>query len=379
MKRYLTLIVVSLTILGSMLSGCTGVKNEPQLLPPSPQVGENGQPPQAEASREDVLGPDKRVVLGFYTDAGTKSKDSLSKHIKVLDEVAFFWYSFDGKGKLKRVGNVDLTLKDAAQKGGAKAYALVHNLDEKGFDSPLAHQVLTNNAIRGNFVKNIVALTISENWDGVAVDIEKIPPDDRNQYSAFLNELHSALKAKDKILNISIAAKYQDDPNDLWSGAFDYAAIGKVADQVVIMTYEEHGVGTTQGPIASYGWVDRVINFATGKIPKDKLVMGLPVYATNWASDKPTIPTNLTYSKAVELAKKHRVSFLYDESQQVPHFSFTSAGIRHEIYSEDVRSLTAKLNLAKKNQLHGVAIWKLGIEDPTLWSDVLKDYNSVRK
>lgn len=38
------------------------------------------------------------------------------------------WYSFDGTGKLKRVGNVDLSLKENAQKGGAKAYALVHNM-----------------------------------------------------------------------------------------------------------------------------------------------------------------------------------------------------------------------------------------------------------
>lgn len=307
MKRYLTLIVVSITILGSVLSGCTGTKYTPQLLHP-PQVGDNGQPPQAEASREDVLGSGKRVVLGYYTDAGTKSKDSLTEHIKALDEVAFFWYSFDGMGKLKRVG-IDLSLKETAQRGGAKAYALVHNMGVDEFDSQLAHQVLANNPIRADFIKNLVALTTKENWDGIAIDIEKIPPDDRNNYSAFMNELHSALKAKDKILNVSIAAKYQDDPNDLWSGAFDYAAIGKAADQVVLMTYEEHGVSTTQGPIASQGWVNRVINFATGKIPKGKIVMGLPVYATNWASNKPTLPTYLSYAKAIELAKKITLAY----------------------------------------------------------------------
>lgn len=375
MNRYLTLIVVSITILGTVLSGCTGVKYSPQLLP-TPQVAVDGQPPQAEASREDVIGSGKRVVFGFYTDAGKKSKESLTEHIKALDEVAFFWYSFDGTGKVKRLGNVDLSLKETAQKGGAKAYALVHNMGEKEFDSVLAHQVLANTAIRADFIKNLVALTTQENWDGVAIDIEKIPPDDRNNYSTFLNELHSALKTKDKILNVSIAAKYQDDPKDLWSGAFDYAAIGKVADQVVLMTYEEHGVSTTQGPIASQGWVNRVIDFATGKIPKGKIVMGLPVYASNWASNKPTLPTYLTYAKAIELAKKNNASILYDETQQVPHFTFTNAEVRHEIYLEDVRSLTAKLNLAKKTQLLGVAIWKLGIEDPTLWTDVLKDYSS---
>lgn len=378
MKRYLTIFTVSMTILGSLLSGCTGAKYTPQSLP-SPQVGDNGQPPQAEAARKDVLGSGKRVVLGFYTDAGTKSKDSLTKNIKALDEVSFFWYSFDATGNIKRVGNVDLNLKETAQKGGAKAYALVHNMGAKDFDSELAHRVLANNTIRADFIKNLVALTTKENWDGIAIDIEKIPPDDRNNYTAFINELLGALKTKDKILNISIAAKYQDDPKDLWSGAFDYAAIGKAADQVVLMTYEEHGISTTQGPIASQGWVNRVISFAMGKIPKEKIVMGIPVYASNWASNKPTFPSYFTYAKAIELAKKNNVNILYDETQQVPHYSFTDGEVRHEIYLEDVRSLTAKLNLAKKNQLHGVAIWKLGIEDPTLWTDVLKDYRSGHK
>ncbi|TGE33400.1 glycosyl hydrolase family 18 protein [Desulfosporosinus sp. Sb-LF] len=375
MKRYLTLIVISLSILGTALSGCTGIRPAPQ-TPPA-QMGVNGQPPQAEASRDDVLGAGKRVVLGFYTDAGAKSKDSLAKNIKTLDEVAFFWYSFDGAGKIKSTGNVDLSLKETAQKGGAKAYALVHNLGgDEGFNPQLAHQVLANSTVRAVFVKNLVALTTHDNWDGIAIDIEKVLPNDRNIYTAFLNELHSVLKANGKILNVSIPAKYIDDPNDLWSGAFDYASIGKAADQIVLMTYEEHGVGTTQGPIASQGWVDRVIKFAIGKIPKEKLVLGLPVYGSNWASNKPLLPTYLTYAKAIELAKTKNVSILYDENQQVAHYTFTEAGVRHEVYLENVRSLTSKLTSSKKNQLHGVAVWRMGIEDPTLWTDVLKGYAS---
>lgn len=377
MKRYLTLLIIGTLILCSTLCGCTGPKNTQQQLP-DPKVGANDQPPPAEASRKDVLSSDKRVVLGFYTDA-QGSKDSMLKNIKTLDEVAFFWYSFNGTGIIKPTGNVNLSLKEAAQKGGAKAYALVHNLGVSGFDSQLAHQVLANKAIRTDFIKNLVVLTTKENWDGITVDIEKIPADDRKNYSAFLDELHSSLKAKDKILNVSIPAKYQDIPNDLWSGAFDYASIGKAADQVVLMTYEEHGIGTTQGPIASQGWVNRVIDFAIGKIPNEKIIMGLPVYASDWSSNKPTLPDYFTYAKATGLAKKLKVSILYDQTQQVPHFAYTQGGVRHEVYLEDVRSLTAKLGYAKKSQLHGVAIWRLGIEDSTLWSDVLKDYSSGHK
>jgi spore germination protein len=359
MKRSLTLIIIGALMLSSAIIGCSGVTNHP---------------PSAEASRKDVMGSGKRVVLGFYTDSQS-AKASMLKNIKNLDEVAFFWYTFDENGIVKRVGNVDLGLKESAQKGGAKCYALVHNLQSNGFNSELAHRVLIDKNRRTDLIKNLVTLSLKENWDGIAIDIEKLPADDRKNYSLFINELHTSLQAKDKILNVSIPAKYHDIPNDLWSGAFDYASIGKEADQVVLMTYEEHGVGTTQGPIASQGWVNRVIDYATGIIPNDKIIMGLPVYASDWASNKPTFPSYFTYEKATSLAKKLKVDILFDMTQQVPHFAYTDGGVRHEVYLEDIRSLNSKLDYAKKSQLRGVAIWRLGIEDPTLWTDVLKGYN----
>lgn len=375
MKRYLTLMLAAVVILQLAISGCSDFKGLPQLISAQPRE-DKGRLPEAEAAHEDALAPGKGVVLGFYTDSGQAARDSLVKNIKALNEAAFFWYAFDGTGKIKSEGNVDLSLKETARQGGVKAYALVHNLNGEGFDSQLAHQILADKGVRGEFVKNLLALTLKENWDGLMMDIEKIPVGDRSAYSEFLAELHTALKAKAKSLSVAVAAKYRDDPQDPWSGAFDYAEIGKAADQVVLMTYEEHGTDTTQGPIASLGWVKRVIDFAKDRIPAEKIVMGLGVYAGNWASDKPTQPVYLTCAKAVELAGQNNVSILYDESQQVPHFAFTKGGIRHEVYFENARSLSAKLEAAKENRLQGVAIWRLGIEDASLWSEVLKDYAS---
>ncbi|MHB8125042.1 MAG: glycosyl hydrolase family 18 protein [Desulfitobacteriaceae bacterium] len=377
MKRFLTLIMISMLCLSLSLVGCTNVQ---QPAPPqTPKVSENGQPPEAEATRQDVLGADKRVVMGFYTDPEGPvpgSKDSMMKHASALDEVAFFWYTFDGTGKVIANGKIDMSVKDAAQKNKAKAYALVHNMAGGSFDANLAHKVLANSGTRSNFVTNLVNLTTKENWDGISIDIEKALPGDRNNFSAFVDELHKALKAKDKVLNISIPAKFIDYPSDLWSGAYDYAAIGKAADQVVLMTYDEHGLGTTQGPIASHDWVDKVIKYATGKISKEKIVMGLPVYSFDWGSNKPNMPAYLSYAQSMERAKKHGVNVLYNEEEQVPHYAYTAEGVRHEVYLENAKSLGVKLEYAKKHQLHGVAIWRLGMEDPAMWDNVLKTYGT---
>lgn len=388
MKRFLTFTLSSALILGLALTGCSNPSVPPNAPQNAPQnVTQNTQPPKAEAgaTRDSVIGPEKRVVMGFYTDPEGPtpgSKESMTKNAKVLDEVSFFWYTFDATGKVKQNGKVDSNIKKTAQKNGSKAYAVVHNMNTSGgvgFDANLAHRVLSNSAVRANLVTNLVNLTTKDGWDGIAVDIEKTPPGDRNNFSAFVAELGKALKAKDKVLNISIPAKFVDYPSDLWSGAYDYAAIGKSADQVVLMTYDEHGLGTTQGPVASQGWVDRVITYATGKINKEKIVMGLPVYSYDWGSNKPLMPDYLSYSQTVDRAKKHGVEILNDPSAKVPQFTYTANGVRHEVFFENVASLKIKMDYALKHKLHGVAVWRLGMEDPKIWDSLIKTYGTNKE
>ena len=379
----------SALILGLTLTGCTNVPspnapNAPNTPSNQEQTTQNTELPEAEAggTRESVLGSEKRVVMGFYTDAEGKvpsSKETTLKNSKLLNEVAFFWYSFDANGKILPTGEIDLKIKDQVQKNGAKAYALVHNMKLKGtvgFDENLAHAVLSDPGKRSNLVKNMVNLTTKDNWDGISVDMEKTPPGDRENFSAFVAELKKALKAKDKVLNISIPAKFADYPSDLWSGAYDYTAIGKSADQIILMTYDEHGLGTTAGPVASEGWVNRVIKFAVGKIPKEKIVMGLPVYSFDWGSNKPTMPDYLSYAQTLARAKKHGVEILTDPNAKVPQFTYTANGVRHEVYFENIASLRAKMDDALKQKLHGVAIWRLGMEDPAIWEQLIQTYGT---
>ncbi|HEX3015276.1 MAG TPA: glycosyl hydrolase family 18 protein [Desulfobacteria bacterium] len=374
-------IVLTLFFIAVLAIGCS--PTSPRPMDNNTKTGEKTGPEKAEAdqNRPDVLGSNKRVVMGFYV-AGEgdipSSKNSLTTNAKLLDEVSFFWYSFDSAGNIKNIAKQDLAAKSFAKRNNAKVYAVVHNMVAgQGFSPGLAHSVLAP-GVRTKFIQNIVNLAKTQGWDGVAIDIEKAPPQDRGNFSAFIKELGAALKAKDKVLNVSIPAKFIDYPKDLWSGAYDYTAIGKAADQVVIMSYDEHGLGTTAGPIASHDWVDKVIGFATKKIPPQKIVMGIPVYGFDWGSKSPTVPAYVTFSQAQRTAKSKGVSITYDEETETPHFTFTERGIRHVVFFENQRSISVKLGYAKKHKIHGVAIWRMGMEDPSIWSSVQSYYGTNR-
>lgn len=118
MKRFLTLLATSALVLSLTLTGCTNV--QPPADPETPPE-QTAQLPEAEAgaTRESVLGPEKRVVMGFYTDQEgpvPSSKETTLKNGKLLNEVAFFWYSFDANGKVIPTGEIDLKIKDQVQK-----------------------------------------------------------------------------------------------------------------------------------------------------------------------------------------------------------------------------------------------------------------------
>jgi spore germination protein YaaH len=51
-------------------------------------------------------------------------------------------------------------------------------------------------------------------------------------------------------------------------------------DQIMVMTYDEHYAGGSPGPVASYPWFEKVINYTLRSYPSSKIVMGIAAYGT---------------------------------------------------------------------------------------------------
>ncbi len=365
-RKGLAVAVMVAFLLSLFLGGCALFRK------PEPRQPGNVQEKHRDAEPQSGS---ETVVLGFYTEKGpgeeTDSSDSLRTGVELMDEVAFFWYTFDKKGNVKVWGKPNLDALEFAKEKKLKTYALIHNLGSQGFDSDLAHAVLADrDGVRSRFIENIVKTVKEGGFDGVSVDIEAVPSQDRQEYTAFLKELRAAMKGKS--IQISVPAKTWDDPANEWSGAFDYAQVHKHVDQVVLMTYDENGFGTTAGPIASIPWVRNVLKYATAQMPKEKLLMGIPVYSFDWSSAAPNIPEYLTHSQVMDRAKRFNANVVFDTRAKVPRFTYKdNNGNVHEVFFEDSRSASAKIDLMKEFGLKGIAIWRLGMEDPKTW-DVIK-------
>ncbi|WP_222927626.1 glycosyl hydrolase family 18 protein [Biomaibacter acetigenes] len=297
----------------------------------------------------------------WYYVSTTQALTDLRLHAHEIDNLVPFWFGVTEQGTL-----VDQSQPEALQVARANnlpILAIVHNYSDPQM-SELIHELLTTPALRENLVNSIENMLVSRGFAGVNIDFEFVPPPDRPALNAFMENLYRRLSPRFRV-TISVPAELQENPQHPFSGAFDYGTLAMLADELFILAYDEHF--STPGPVASIGFVRRVLDYAITRIPRNKIKLGMAVYGYDWVAAG-GMPRTLTYNEAIALARQYGATITYDEQAQESTFTYTANGVQHIVWFEDARSFSAKLDLVNEYNLGGIAVWRLGQEDPRVWN-----------
>jgi spore germination protein YaaH len=309
----------------------------------------------------------QREVFGYYAESyrgDTRALNSFARNTSVITTIAPFLYRVDQDGKIH--GQSKPGLIKTAKETGVKILAVVTNTDSTStFSKQIISALLRSKSARSNAISEILKLLKDNGYSGVNIDFEGVPPADRPYLTAFFRELAPTLRANNLLVTASLPAKTATEEWSAWSGAYDYQAIAPYLDLAVVMTYDQHYSGGPAGPVASQNWVDSVISYSLRHFSPQKLVMGLAAYGYVW-NDRSGKALN--YSAIQALINKHKVAPKWHAEHKTPYFTYTEAGVQNEVWYENRRSTAAKLELVEKYNLRGVAIWRLGYEDPEIWS-----------
>ncbi len=230
--------------------------------------------------------------------------------------------------------------------------------------APVA-RILHDPALMQRHIDALVALAVQHGYGGIDIDYEDLHAADRQAFTTFVTRLGAALHAHGKILSVAVFAKTTDAGYAPRNVAQDYAAIGRAADQVRVMAYDYHWASSGPGPIAPASWVRGVLGYARSQIPAKKIILGIPLYGYDWASQHGTV---LTQQQALRLAAQHQAAVRYDRASQSPWFTYTAAdGTRHQVWFENPASTRTKLALARAAGVGGVFCWMYGDEAPGTW------------
>lgn len=300
----------------------------------------------------------RQTVLGFetYYQGNAIAGSDLTAHRQTLSEIAAFSLSVNKDGSLSGDVPSDTAGRSAT---GLPTYLTINNFTANGFDPALVDAILTGPALRATVTKNIVDDVMRHHFDGANLDFELIPASRRALYASFLATLSTQLHANGKRLSVDVPAQ-----TDNRSSAYDYAAIGRATDEVVLMAYDYAYPGSPPGAIAPVWWVQKVLVYAVSQIPAGKILLGLPAYGYDWYSGKTRA---LKLSAVDSLLQTRHITPQWDNADQAPFYKYNIGAVTHVVYYENERSLAAKLQLAKAYSIRGVAMWRIGSENEAFW------------
>lgn len=269
--------------------------------------------------------PSHMPVTGFYALGssetsswknlfGTEFPQAGVGNTKNVSKLALGWYSLDEKGALltksttgwQRPGGWE-TVLDAAERYHLQTEMVVHMTDQNGS----LRKLIADPAATAQAVANIAAE--AGLYDGVNLDLEGLGWQEQGEtlaatradFTNFVKLLYQKLQANQtKKATLTLTLHA---PNSAYPG-YDYQALANWCNEIIIMAYD---YGPKPEPLPL---VQGAIESALRMVPAHKLLLGI------------SLP------------------------------------------SERAESLQQKIGLAKRYGLKGIALWRLGLVSPEMWS-----------
>lgn len=307
---------------------------------------------------------DKRLwILGYIAEdfqGDLRSIGSLRQHGSHIDVYADFAFQLLPDGRFS--GQVNDAALQVAQARGITPLILFHNFNGRIFDPQPLRSVLSSTASQRNCIRQMLD-TLPPAAAGVHVDFEGVEAPYRIPFLAFLESLRATLHDRGLLLTIAIPAKRSE-----WEApGYDFAGIGRFCDAITIMTYDEHFSGGSSGPIASLPWMTQALDYAIQYIPREKILLGIPVYGYDWSNE----PTRIIPMRDIpELIDRTDARILWSDPAVEPYFYYWRGRQRHTVWYENELSTKIRLGFVKSYRLRGIAIWRLGYETNRFWQGI---------
>jgi cellulose synthase/poly-beta-1,6-N-acetylglucosamine synthase-like glycosyltransferase/spore germination protein YaaH/peptidoglycan/xylan/chitin deacetylase (PgdA/CDA1 family) len=253
---------------------------------------------------------------------------------------------------------------------------LMNNSDGTNWLTDEMAAMMRNPAARQHLADQAVQYLNQTHSAGLVVDFEEIPQKSQKDFTQFIIELAESLHHSNLKLMICLPAA---------DWIYDYAGIGKASDAVILMNYDEHWRTSAAGPIAAQDWFVRNIDAILKLIPPQKLVMGIANYAYDWPS-KAGLKAHEqakseSFQESIVTAQESEAQVQFDPDSLNPYYSYSDEhNIVHNVWMLDGVTAYNELRAAERVGVQGTAVWKLGSEDPSIWTiwDVTRPDDAAR-
>lgn len=276
-----------------------------------------------------------------------------------------WFYLTDTSGNIADISSADY-VKQAHDKG-MKVWGLIDNFTAEVSTTDTLSQLSS----RQNIISQLMAAAEKVGLDGINVDFETLSEDAGPHFLQFLRELSIECHKRSLVLSVDNPV-----PEDFTSH-YDRGEQGEVVDYVIIMGYDEHYVGSTEaGSVASLPWVEQGVKDTLAEVPAERTILAIPFYTRLWKTTGGALTSEaIGMDQAQQVLAENNVQTIWDGSVGQNTATYEKDGSTFQIWLEDAKSIAEKVKLIPKYNLAGVAQWKLGFENSSIWQVISDNLN----
>lgn len=283
--------------------------------------------------------------------------------VNVVSPSFFYMTKYSTTNVYENVGNEGIAYINWAHGNGYQVWPMFTNSNMSE-----TSKMLSDYKSRENVINQIIKYIKQYNLDGINIDFEGMYETDKDNFSRFLIEIRPRLNEIGAVLSVDVTAP---DGAPEWSLCYDRYTIGKVADYVMFMAYDQYGVSATKaGTTAGHNWVEANVKKFLGQeeVKAEKIILGIPFYTRVWKENNGNVTSNVVNIGNVNNVIPSNATKTWDEDLQQYYVEYKKGGATYKIWVEDEKSIEAKLDLVSKYNLGGAAYWEYDRATNSIWN-----------
>jgi cellulose synthase/poly-beta-1,6-N-acetylglucosamine synthase-like glycosyltransferase/peptidoglycan/xylan/chitin deacetylase (PgdA/CDA1 family)/spore germination protein YaaH len=321
----------------------------------------------------EILRPQqgRPLSIAFYPSwrdaAHNSAYDALKYALPRIDWVVPTWLNLQGPN-LTLANTYDATVNNYIRRNKPSAAILtsIQNASGGQWDGPGLAKLLADGKRRTALVQAITSFVFYQKLQGVVVDFEQLPAGAYGDLGTFFRQLTAALRPQGRI--VVVASPFEED-------AWPFAAYARIVDYTMLMAYDEHDDTGPAGSIAGQSWYESTLDKRMRALNPARTIVALGGYAYDWNGGR---ADDLSFQEAVIAAHDSEASIDFDDATNNPHFSYIEDdNTKHDVWFLDGATTYNEIHAADAYQPAGYAMWRLGAEDPSLWSVMGRAYGAL--
>lgn len=315
-----------------------------------------------EDNEETSILSDERINLVWDYTAVKSNENSVNSLVGV-NVISPTWFSLEEDFSIGDRSNINYV--ERAKNFGMKVWPMFDN----SFKEALTESALSKSSTRQKIIADVLTLCKNLGVDGINVDFEGINVNTRDNFTQFMRELYPLFKENNMTVSVDVVPRIF---SDVESEPYDRKSLANTSDYVMLMAYDQHWASSPKaGSVAEYSWVESNMNVLFRDIPKEKMVLCLPLYTRIWFENANGISSQTVgMDLSNEYVIKNDIDLVWDDNAKQYFGSKQIGNDLVSIWQEDAMSIREKASLVTKYDLAGVANWRLGFETPNVWNTI---------